>query len=231
MTEANPEVVIQYRGLKIPFSPYLDDSIMKLIKRDEYERWEMDGALAVVQPEDRVLEMGAGLGIVSGVVALKNKPLSTLSFEANPNLIPHIRNLHSLNNLSDRIEVRNAILSANPEDSESIPFHIDASYLDSSVLAVEGDARSTVPIAKADFETVKREFAPTVLVIDIEGAELDFLRHADLSGIRAIVIEFHRLVYGHKGARACKRILSEAGFQRLEELSWRVVWTCTRDPG
>lgn len=229
MTDANPEVVIQHRGLKIPYSPYLDNSVMNLIKRDEYERWEMDGALAVVQPEDRVLEMGAGLGIVSGVVALQNKHVSTLSFEANPNLIPHIRNLHSQNSLTDRIEVRNAILSANPEDPESIPFHIDASYLDSSVLAVESDAKSTVSIAKADFETVKREFAPTVLLMDIEGAELDFLQHADLSGIRAIVIEFHRWIYGHKGARVCKRTLSEAGFLRLEDLSWRAVWTCERD--
>ncbi|UAB91418.1 FkbM family methyltransferase (plasmid) [Ruegeria sp. SCSIO 43209] len=231
MTETNPDVAIQYRGLKIPSSPFLDETIINLIEQDNYESWEMDGALSVVQPEDRILEMGAGLGIVSGVVALENKPEAILSFEANPNLIPHIRRLHALNGLSDRIEVRNAILSANPKDPDSIPFHIDASYLGSSVFDNEGESTTSVRVAKADFEAVKREFAPTVLVMDIEGAELDFLRNADLSGIRAIVIEFHRLIYGHKGVRACKRILSNAGFLRLDDLSWRVVWTCTRDLG
>ncbi len=231
MTETNPDIAIQYRGLKIPSSPFLDETIMNLIEQGDYENWEMDGALSVVRPEDRVLEMGAGLGIVSGVVALQNKPEAVLSFEANPNLIPHIRRLHALNGLSDRIEVRNAILSANPKDPDSIPFHIDTSYLGSSVFDNAGGATTSVRVAKADFETVKQEFTPTVLVMDIEGAELDFLRHADLSGIRAIVIEFHRLIYGHKGSRACKRILSKAGFLRMEELSWRVVWTCTRDNG
>ena len=73
------------------------------------------------------------------------------------------------------------------------------------------------------------ELKPTVLLCDIEGGELDLLEHADLSGIRAIVMEFHPEAYEVEGMRKCKRILTQAGFEKNEDVSTRKVWTCTRE--
>ena len=64
--------------------------------------------------------------------------------------------------------------------------------------------------------------------MDIEGGELALLEAMDLSPFRAIVIEFHPEAYEVKGMRRCKTILREAGFQKVEEVSSRTVWTCTR---
>ena len=58
--------------------------------------------------------------------------------------------------------------------------------------------------------------------------ELELLRHADLSGIRAMVLEYHPKAYGIGGMRECKTILRAAGFERIAEKSVRTVWTCAR---
>ena len=64
--------------------------------------------------------------------------------------------------------------------------------------------------------------------MDIEGGELELLRHADLGQFRAMVLEFHPEAYGVEGMRECKAIIRDAGFERLPEKSTRTVWTCER---
>ena len=58
--------------------------------------------------------------------------------------------------------------------------------------------------------------------------ELELLKHADLAGIRAVVIEFHPSLYGKEGMQTCKGILRRAGFKKRDGPSTRLVWTCTR---
>ena len=219
------EILLDYHGLKVPKSPHLVEVIEKQLRAGRYEGPEVTGVAQIVKPEDRVLECGCGLGIVSGLAALKNRPEAVLSFEANPELIEWIRALHVANDL-DMMEVRNELLMATPDRPKSVPFHLHENFLGSR-LTEGGDYRETIEVKTAAFDDVKASFKPTVLVADIEGAELEFLRNADLAGIRAVVIEFHPIVYNVAGMRECKRILTQAGFQRLD-CSTRTVWTMER---
>lgn len=57
----------------------------------------------------------------------------------------------------------------------------------------------SVPVVA--WEKVKEEVKPTILLKDIEGAELEFFRDADLSGIRTIIVELHRHIYHRPGMR------------------------------
>jgi nucleoside-diphosphate-sugar epimerase len=98
-----------------------------------------------------------------------------------------------------------------------------------AVAMMNGSANTGVVqyIGEGKNPEVQATLQPDVLIMDIEGAEADFLRHADLSGLRAIVIELHPDVYGQPVLRECKTILLEAGFQRLD-CSTRTVWTVAR---
>lgn len=216
------------KGVRVPHSPYLNETRIKRIEEARYEGEEIAGALTVVREGDRVLEMGAGLGIVGGVIAHNAKPEAVLSFEANPNLIEHIRALHALNGLEDRMEVRNQVLLSAPDRPDSVTFNITPSFLGSSLIENEKRATTQVDIPTASFAEVKAEFRPDVLVLDIEGGELDLLEHVDFEGIRAVVIEFHPGAYGKTGTQRCKDLLRAAGFHKMEEVSTRFVWTCTR---
>ncbi|MGP6087543.1 FkbM family methyltransferase [Antarctobacter jejuensis] len=227
MEEMEPNVT--FRGVKVPSSPYLTDMRRKRIAEGRYEAEEIAGALATVRPGDRVLEMGAGLGIVGAVVAANAKPQALLSFEANPDLMPHIRALHDMNGLQDRIELRNQVLMSAKDRPATRSFHIRSSFLGSSLIDPENRPTRCVEVPTASLDEVLKEFRPDVLIMDIEGGELEFLADADLRGIRAVVIEFHPKVYGQEGVRACKDKLRGMGFRKAEELSTRFVWTCTRN--
>jgi FkbM family methyltransferase len=219
------EVVAECLGVKVPASRYLHENRIARINAAGHE---IRGSLHVVGSEDVVLEIGAGIGLVGAVIASNNAPKKVHSFEANPELIPEIRSLYALNGLDEIIEVQNTVLLTGDDQPDTIQFHLRNSYLGSSLIEAEGKVRKTVEVPTADFNKVCAELEPTVLVMDIEGGELDLLRHADLSRFRAVVLEFHPGAYGIEGMRECKSILRDAGFVRIDEKSTRIVWACER---
>lgn len=223
-----PEVAASYLDVQVPASPFLNESRIERINAGKYEGQEIDGALALVTSTDRVLELGAGLGVVGAVIAKTAKPKAMMSFEANPNLIPHIQELYDINGLSSRVKLHNQVLLASPDRPATIDFHLGNSFLGSSLVQQAARKQRKISVETADFEAVRKKFKPTILVMDIEGAELDFLHDADLTGIRGVVIEFHPALYGDSGMRRCKNILREQGFERVDGHSTRTVWTCQR---
>lgn len=224
-----PDIAAECLGVKVPASGFLTDKRIERINAAQYEGLEMAGALHVVGEDDVVLEIGAGIGLVGAVIAANAKPRAVQSFEANPDLIPVIEQLYATNELGGRINVTNQVLVSAPERPESIGFHIHNSYLGSSLIEPSNRQTREVQVPTASFSEVCADLQPTVLVMDIEGGELEILRHADLTPFRAMVLEFHPKAYGIGGMRECKTILRDAGFARIPEKSTRTVWTCTRD--
>ncbi|QFS83818.1 hypothetical protein FIU97_13805 [Roseivivax sp. THAF40] len=215
-------------GVQVPHSPYLNETRIARIEAARYEGDEIAGALTVVREGDRVLEMGSGLGVVGAVAALNRAPERVISFEANPHLVPHIEALYAASGIEERIAVRNRVVMAAPDAPRTVTFHVHASFLGSSLIEPEARRSEPVEVETVSFEDVHAELNPTVILCDIEGGELDFLRHADLSGVRAVVMEFHPGAYGREGMRECKRILERAGFVRNDDVSTRLVWTCEK---
>ena len=230
-TSKKPTHAAECLGVKVPDSPMLTPTRIERINAARYEGQEIAGALEVVQAGDKVLELGAGIGIVGAVVAKNAKPAKVLSFEANPGLIEHINALYKLNRLSTKIEVRNEVLISAPGAPKTMAFHIRNSYLGSSLIDSDTRATTRVDVPTADYAKVHKDFGPDVLLMDIEGGELDFLRHASLEGVRAIVIEFHPEAYGKDGMMECKSILERAGFAKVPGHCTRHVWTCTFNEG
>lgn len=226
--DGSSEVAASCHGVNVPASRFLSDTRIRRINAGRYEGQEITGALHVVRPDDRVLEIGAGIGLVGAIIANIAKPQKVASFEANPELIPVIRQLYEMNGLQERISVRNAVLVSGPERPATMPFHLRSSYLGSSLLNPSERPSRVVEVPTEDLAQVCEALKPTVLVMDIEGGELDLLQHMDLSPFRAVILEFHPEVYGVPGMRACKRVLRDAGFAKEEAVSTRTVWTCLR---
>ncbi|MEX0340355.1 MAG: FkbM family methyltransferase [Arenibacterium sp.] len=214
-------------GVKVPKGEYVTASEARRMAAGNYEGAEIRGALHVVRDGDVVLELGAGIGLVGAVIARNRAVRHVYAFEANPDLMRACRWLYRLNRLRKRMTLRNEVMVSAPERPATLPFYRDAAFRSSSLLASDR-AQSVVDVPTADFNAFCLEFGPDVLVADIEGGELELLRYADLSGFRAVVIEFHGNRYGRVGLDACKAILLAAGFKKVKEKSTPRVWTLER---
>ena len=226
-----PEIAAHFAGVDVPASPFLNPKRIERINAGRYEGQEIAGAQHLVQPGDKVMEMGAGLGIVGAVSVAAKKGAKLLSFEANPSLIPHIRSLYALNRLKSRAEVRNQVLISAPDRPSTLPFAVHNSYLGSSLTGDPDRALKMVDVETADFNAVAQKYQPNVMLMDIEGGELEVLQHADLAALkslRGLVIEFHPDQYGVSGMKKTKNVLREAGFARIDDLSTRTVWIAER---
>lgn len=229
--QPHKEVAAECYGTKVPPSRFLHEKRIERINKGRYEGEEINGSLAVVQKGDTVLEIGIGLGVVGAVIATNSAPAAVHAYEANPELIETINALYALNGIEDVISVHNEVLLVGEERPETIPFYLHNSYLGSSLIGEGNARRRRVDVPTRDFDATVAEHGANVLVMDIEGGELELLRGADLTPFRAVVLEFHPKVYGEDGMRECKEILTSAGFVTKEDVSTRTVWTCMRGEG
>ena len=104
------------------------------------------------------------------------------SYEANPDLIPHIRNLYEHNGLNDCATVSNNIVVTGNNQPDAISFDIHDNFLGSQRSDTNTkDKARTVSVETKHYDAISREYPHNVLIMDIEGNELEFLEGADLS--------------------------------------------------
>ncbi|WP_102107732.1 FkbM family methyltransferase [Oceaniglobus roseus] len=208
---------LTYRGLTVPIDrDFVPKAVVKQLLRDDYETPEIDAALALVRPDDRVLEIGSGLGVVSGLVARRLSSGRVLTFDANPHLQPRLAALHRLNAISN-VETRHGILMRAPS-APTVTFHLNRHFPEGSVAGGAGTVEA-IEVPVHDWDGVRADFAPNVLICDIEGAEADLLVGAELGGIRALVIELHPEVVPAPRLAALETFLGKAGFTPRPDLA------------
>jgi hypothetical protein len=96
-----------------------------------------------------------------------------------------------------------------------VPFYRRENFWASSTAQRKGDARdgvAAISIPALDINALIARFRPTVLVVDIEGAEHGLFDAAELDGVRTMIVEFHPRLYGLQGVRDVTRALSRHGF-------------------
>ncbi|MBY0397947.1 MAG: FkbM family methyltransferase, partial [Thermoleophilia bacterium] len=92
--------VIETLGIKVPFVPSIvTPKIERPMRRGRYEGGEAKALRKVLRPGDRVLELGAGVGLLSTISAMVKGVERVTAVEANPGLIPLIRETHRLNGI------------------------------------------------------------------------------------------------------------------------------------
>jgi len=179
----------------------IDRGLERMLRNGNYERPEIRGLERFVRPGDRVLELGGGIGLISTYLSKVLKVKRVLSFEANPDLIPFIREVQALNGVTN-VDIRNRILFNDTADMpETVPFHIaDPLRASSLTRPVEGFVRE-VQVATARLSDVIADFDPTLIVCDIEGGETELFEAVDFRNVKRVYAESHRRKYGGLGIR------------------------------
>ncbi len=221
--------IASYRGLTVRRNPDLmPDLIWRRIRWQRYEVHEINAALKVIRKGDRVLELGAGLGLMAATLARESAASEIMAIEANPHLIPEIDRIHGANAVTG-VQLDHAVLSVDGPGTakfyERKPFWGSSLDPDAFPYVAEHD------VPQKDFNEVLKTFQPQVITCDIEGGECDlFTPQADLSSVHSLVIETH----GHKTGLAAVAGLFETlhglGFAYLGKASRGDVVTFTRIP-
>ena len=202
--------VLETQGIKVPFVPsVISERMAEVIRKGRYEASEIKLLRKLLRATDRVLELGSGVGVVSTVAANIVGQHNVTTIEANPDLIQVIKETHKLNGF-ENIEVLHGVGTCNIASATTDFWkreHFWASSL--SPLKNDPDSVQRIQVPLIDLNEVMRRHAPTVLVMDIEGGEIDLLSTLDLSTCRHVVIELHPRVYGLEGVDRCIQALSE----------------------
>lgn len=211
MNDQSPDPFVMSKGMKFPKDGHFITGKLRAALRDNrYEAKEADCVLKLVRDGDTVIELGAGIGFMSTLVATRRKIKSVFAFEANPSLIPYIESVHAANALTNA-HVTHAILG---KRAGSTDFYVRDNLLSSSMEPLEGDTPDKTQKVKVDVLNaahVFKEINPSILIADIEGAEATLLPQMDLSGLRGAMVELHPQYIGPEGVNAVFRAFMDAG--------------------
>lgn len=188
-----------------------------------YEREERELVRKLIQPGDRVLELGACLGVVSCVTnRLLADPSAHVVVEGNPFCIATIQRNRKLNGAGFLIE--HCAVSTQSE----VTFYLHPVYI------VGGTAQRItnrpVRVPGKSLRQLEREHGPfNALIMDIEGSELEvFEASADLlSSFRIIIVELHSWAIGESGVERCREILRECGLHPTAQAGITEAWQRT----
>lgn len=208
-------------GLKLSLDRTVaNDRIVEEIEAGRYEAEELAISCDFVRPGDRVLELGAGIGCISAGVMRDVGPASYFAVEADARLIPHIRRSHALNDVSGA-QVLNAAFATDPEvlARGSVSFTLHREFWRSGIGQDQPGITETVSVPTVDASGFLAENRINVLIADIEGAELDLLRHLDPAGLERIVLELHPQRFGLQGVAEVFALLGARGFAYDTDLS------------
>jgi FkbM family methyltransferase len=182
-----------------------------------YESHERAFVRRLLKPGDRVLEIGAGIGVVSLLAAKISGAVNVLSYEANPRLEDTIRENYALNGIAPNLRMRAVTL-----DGQPITFFRSENIVSSSTKD-RGSHAETLKVQSDRLDDIVAEHRPNVVIMDVEGAEIDLLSNADLSGVRHIVVEVHPHITGDEKIAAMLARLQSIGFSRVDEAHKTIV--------
>ena len=192
----DPSGYIQSRGLKFPKDgTYLTGKVRGLLRRGRYEAEMATAALKAAREGDRVLDLGCGLGCVSGLVSKRREVASIHAFDGNPKLLTYADAMLATNGIKN-VVLRAGVLGAR---KSTAPFYVRVPFAASS-LTSDDDARTheiKTPVHNA--KTVMKEVKPNVILCDIEGGEADLLPILPLEGVRHVIIKLHPNHIGPSG--------------------------------
>ncbi len=219
--QVSKDVFYELNGIRMPHDDdIITPQVSAALKRGNYERPEQEAAARFLEPEDRVLELGAGIGYISTYIARDIGVAHITCVEANPKLVAYIQRVHALNGLK-RITVRNCI--ALPGCAESCPGNQADFFLRepfwSSSLDPDRDYLSRVSVPQVPLSELIEDSGATAMIVDIEGGERDLFKGGDMGTVQKIYVELHTRYVRARGIKSCFDALSEHGFYYDQRVS------------
>jgi FkbM family methyltransferase len=216
-------------GVRLPLDPsVMSPLILKTLRAGEYERGEAKNLPNLLEPGERLLELGGGIGFLSALAGIQGKTEAITVVEANPALIPLIHATHALNGVEATV-INGAVVGE--RRSETTSFCVAEDFWASSLSPRKSHALShRVEVPTIAVMDLVREHRPTMMIIDVEGGETDLFPALQLDGVRLVVMELHEKVIRRAGVKTVFDGLAGQGLYYNTHFSMKGVVVFTRAP-
>lgn len=210
--------ILETHGVKIPLNPaVITAKIERAIRKNRYELDEVSGTPKFLEKDDRVIELGAGIGFISSFLGVNLGVENVLCVEADPSLCDFIGKVHELNGLT-AAQVRNCVALNDATAEGPMSFYVREQFWSSS-LDGEEPYEKAIEVPGVRLSQLIRDFRANTLIVDIEGGERDLFAPADLEGIDKIFLEIHTRKIKKIGIKQCFDALSQSGFCYDQQVS------------
>ena len=190
-------------------SPHIDADLRRALLRGRCERHRARQLRNRIEPNDSVLDVGAGIGLSALCAARMVGPKNVLCIEPDPRAAMLARENFALNRQPVGLIEAAAMPPGAPGQVE---FHLNEA-LGRSSLTPRAGAIETVRVDALDIAPLLRERSITALCLDVEGAEHDLLTAIeDFAAVRVLLLNLNEQVLGHRRANQLFERLFDAGF-------------------
>jgi len=201
----------EFEGLKV----YVDPRFGRIVQQDllvgGYENAELQILKIQLSAADVVMEIGAGLGVISSFCAQRIGSDRVFTYEANPAMERHIRRTHRLNGVAPTLEM--CLIG---EHAGTAPFWVGSLFWGSSTRKRGNGRWVSVPVKAFNAEV--QRLHPSFLLIDIEGGESDLCRYATFHEVRKVMLEVHQDLIERDGVEFVRSQMHRAGFRLIRDL-------------
>jgi FkbM family methyltransferase len=206
-----PIIVIE--GVQIRVGRHMSRRVERALSKGGYERQELQLIGTLLSPSDVVLEVGAGLGLVSTYCAKRVGSSRVFAFEADPDLEPCIRETYQLNGVEPTLD-----MCAVGARAGRVTIYRNRHLVSSSVGRRRAGTRPVEVPGKA-LNYVVHRLRPTLLIVDAEAAERELFDGAELPTVTKIMLELHDLVLGPQATDRVRATLNKLGFREDRRLT------------
>lgn len=202
--------VLETRDVAVPYKPHIiTPAIASAIAHDRFEAEEAEELPNILEHGDRVLEIGAGIGFISTLLARDMRVQQVLAYEANPRLMDYMAALHRLNGV-EKVKRRNAILTNEPVDE--MTFYLREDFWMGSLEPRPNPFVETVGVPTQSLDEILAQEMITLIVCDIEGAECFLFEDAKFADVTRVYLELHDHITGLSGVSRLFEAMARHGF-------------------
>lgn len=157
-------------GFKLINHPSFSLKILKQLDSSKYESQERELVKKYIEPNDRVIELGGGMGVISMIISKIVPPGNIHVFEANPLMCKIISRNYKINKING-ISVYNKVLGRGGGVSRQ--FGLNHSFTGSSL--VSKNPVNFIMVEQYDFDSFIINHQTNTIVMDIEGGEYELI--------------------------------------------------------
>lgn len=158
---------VEIGGIRIPLDRrIMSDLIVESLRAGRYEMGEARVLPRLVRQGERVVEVGAGIGFLTALIARRTPAELVVAIEANPRLQAYIAALHRLNGV--KAILRHALVTPEPAAGPATLFVHHDLWASSPGWIKPRDQLDEVEVPVLSLPEIAETWRPTLLIVDVE---------------------------------------------------------------